>query len=169
MQGRSTQPRSRRCTDRRFAPTGCVALPHIPPPRLATVVALAYAPVLLFLLILVVVGLVFTFWGGFLIVLSGLYFMLVELIGVVGLAARARRRARNKGRPARDRVVPGPITYRSPPRRVGGLGAMAMTAVPRPEEVFARRPSLNCVAADVLGGNPIVDARRPPPDSGPVT
>ena len=104
-------------------------------------VALAYAPVLLLLPILLVVGLVFTFWGGFLILLSGLDFLLVQIIGVVGLAARARHRAGSEERPARDRGVPGPITYRFPPRRIGVLGARAMTAVPHPDEVFARRPS----------------------------
>jgi hypothetical protein len=132
--------------------------------------ALAYAPVLLFLPILLVVGLVFVVVaGGFLIVLSGLYFMLVAIIGVVGLAARGRRRARRKERPARDRVVSGPTTYRSPPSRVGALGTTTMTAVPRPDEEFARRASPSRVGTDGLGGSAIVDARRPPRESGPVT
>ena len=140
---------------------------------------LAYSPVLLILPILLLVGfftvvmggflIVFTVvMGGFLIILSSLYIMLVQIIGLVGLAARARRRASRIERPARSRVVSGPITYRSPPRRVAGRGATAMTAVPRPDEVFARRPSPSRVGTDGLGGSAIVDARRPPRDSGSV-
>lgn len=126
-------------------------------------VALAYSPVLLFLPILLVVGVVFVVvTGGFLIVLSGLYFVAVQIIGVIGLAARTRRRASRKERPASDRAVRGPIAYRSPPRRIGVLGATAMTAVPRPDEVSARRQSQSRVGTDGLGGNAIVDARRSP-------
>jgi hypothetical protein len=102
--------------------------------------ALAYSPVLILLPILLVVGLVFTVvTGGFIIVLTGLYFMLVQIIGVVGLAARARRRARREERQERSGEVHRPSTYRSPPKPVGGLGATAMTAVPRADEAFARR------------------------------
>ena len=110
--------------------------------------ALAYAPVLLSLPILLLVGIftvvmggftiVFTVvMGGFLIILNGLYIMLVQIIGLVGLAARARRRPSRTDRPAKDRLVPGPITDRSPTRRVGALGATAMTAVLRSDQVPA--------------------------------
>jgi membrane protein implicated in regulation of membrane protease activity len=140
---------------------------------------LAYSPVLLILPILLLVGfftvvmggfvIVFTVvMGGFLIILSSLYSMLVQIIGLVAHAARARRRASRMERPTRSRVVSGPITYPSPPSQVAGRGGTAMTAVPRPDKVFARRPSPSRVGTDGLGGSAIVDARRPQRDSGPV-
>lgn len=92
--------------------------------------------------------------------------MLVQTIGVVSIAARARRQACRKERQARTRVVRGMITYRSPDRRVGDLGSTAMTAVPRPDEVFASHPSPSSVGTDGLDA--IVDARHFHPDSGPT-
>lgn len=131
-------------------------------------VALAYAPALLLLPILLLVGVFVVVPGGFFIVLSGFYFMLAQIIGVVVLAARAVRRARRKERRARSGIVSEPITYRSSPSRVGALGPTATMTVLHRDQVLARRPSPSRVGTDGLGGEVIVDARRPPRDSGPV-
>jgi hypothetical protein len=64
--------------------------------RVANVFAiLAYAPILLCLPVLLLVGLVFVVIpGGFIIVLGGLYYAFVGFTGLLGLAVSRRPRAR---------------------------------------------------------------------------
>lgn len=69
---------------------------HFGSDRLANVFAiLAYAPILLCLPVLLVVGVVFVVIpGGFIIVLGGLYYALVGFTGLLGLAVGRQRRVR---------------------------------------------------------------------------
>jgi hypothetical protein len=68
---------------------------HFRSDRLANVfLILAYAPILLCLPVLLIVGLVFVVIpGGFIVVLGGLYYAFVGLTGLLGLAVSRRRRA----------------------------------------------------------------------------
>ena len=56
---------------------------------------LFYAPILLCLPLLLLVGVFVCIPGGFIIVLGGLYYALVWLTGLLGLAVRRRPRARD--------------------------------------------------------------------------
>lgn len=63
--------------------------------RLANVFGiLFYAPILLCLPVLLVVGVFVCIPGGFIVVLGGLYYALVWLTGLLGLAVSRRRRSR---------------------------------------------------------------------------
>jgi hypothetical protein len=97
--------------------------------RLTTVLLFVYAPVLVSLPILLVIGSVFfVVTGGFIIVLGGLYLALTWLIGLVGLAATRRWGAhRARKRAARADVVP--VRPRGQPR-FGPADAFASTPVP---------------------------------------
>lgn len=92
-------------------------------------VLLVYAPVLVSLPILLVVGLVFfVVPGGFIIVLGGLYWAVSSLIGVVGLGAMRRWRAhRARTRAARADVAP--VRRREQPR-FEPAGAFDSTPMP---------------------------------------
>lgn len=67
---------------------------HFRSDRLANVFGiLFYAPILLCLPVLLVVGVLVCIPGGFIVVLGGLYYALTWLTGLLGLAVSRRRRA----------------------------------------------------------------------------
>jgi len=82
------------------------------------VVIVVYTPILLFLPVLLLVGVVFVVVpGGFIIVLCGLYYTMVGFTGLLGLSVSGRRRAgasrvpantssENRSRPGRSSFDP---------------------------------------------------------------
>lgn len=75
------------------------------------VVILVYAPVLLFLPVSLLAGVVFVVVpGGFILVLGALYYALTTVAGLLGLAAAERWRARA----ARVRGASTTVEHRSP-------------------------------------------------------
>jgi hypothetical protein len=90
-------------------------------------VILAYAPFLLYLPLLLVLGLVFVVVpGGFIIVLGGLYYAGMGLTGLLGLAASRRRQANASRGRRRNTRFETPLPFSRAPS--GRRGAIA----PRP-------------------------------------
>jgi hypothetical protein len=78
------------------------------------VVILAYAPILMLLPVLLVVGLVFVVVpGGFIIVLGGLYYAVLGFTGLLSLAASGRWRAGTSRRRANTSREEAPRSARS--------------------------------------------------------
>jgi hypothetical protein len=109
-------------------------------------IILAYAPILLWLPVLLLAGVVFVVVpGGFIVVLGGLYYMAVALTGVLGLAVRGRSRDRSsRGRRGHTSVENASRSGRSSLGPHGGIAstpvAVALTnaravgsAVPQPQ------------------------------------
>jgi hypothetical protein len=84
---------------------------------------LAYAPFLLYLPVLLVLGLVFVVVpGGFIIVLGGLYYAGMGLTGLLGLAASQRRQANASRVRQRNARFETPLPFsRSPSHRRGAI------------------------------------------------
>jgi hypothetical protein len=99
----------------------------------------AYFPFLLFLPILLVLGIFFVIVpGGFIIVLAGAYYASMEVLGLLGLAARKRRRAvRANRRPARGSFTL--VTPRTPGSQSGRPVALTRNLCPRPQLVSVNR------------------------------
>jgi hypothetical protein len=93
----------------------------------------AYFPFLLFIPILLVLGIFFVIVpGGFIIVLAGAYYASLEVLGLLGLAARGRRRAvRANRRRANASLALAPP--RAPGTQLGRPVALARNLRPRPE------------------------------------
>lgn len=121
---------------------------------------LVYAPVLVGLAILAVVGIVFVLVpGGFIIVLGGLYFMSTELIGLAGLAARNRRRAaRSRTRRTRPTSVLAPQTKRRRFEPAGTAAPVLSTVALRYDRVPGPAPDILVHRPRPLGGNQILSA-----------
>jgi hypothetical protein len=119
------------------------------PPRLTTVVFLGYAPVLVSLPILLVVGVFVVVPGGFFFVLGSVYWVLSWLIGLVWLAATRWRRARRaRVRAARADVVA--VRPRGQPR-CEPAGAFAPTPL-APSSRGAAGSAANLSVARRAGG-----------------
>jgi membrane protein implicated in regulation of membrane protease activity len=123
-------------------------------------VILLYAPVLLCLPILVVVGIVFVVVpGGFIVVLGGLYWASAEFVGLSGLAASRRRRAaRSRTRRARRTSVLVPQTKRRRFDPAGAVAPGASTVALRNDRTPGRAPSLVVHRPRPSGGNRIMSA-----------
>lgn len=92
----------------------------------------AYLPFLLFIPILLVLGILFVIVpGGFIIVLAGAYYASLEVLGLLGLAARRRRRAvRANRRRAQGSLAL--VTPRTPGSQPGRRVALTRNLGPRP-------------------------------------
>jgi hypothetical protein len=93
----------------------------------------AYLPFLLFIPILLVLGIFFVIVpGGFIIVLAGAYYASLEVLGLLGLAARRRRRAvRANRRRAQGGLAL--VTPRPPGSQLARPVALTRDLRPRPE------------------------------------
>jgi hypothetical protein len=121
------------------------------------VVILAYAPILMVLPVLLVVGLVFVVVpGGFIIVLGGLYYAVLGFTGLLALAARGRWRAgasRRRANTSRDeaprsgRSSFGPRPAAAPrPVAVGFTSDRAVGSAPKLAQSRRASGDINLVA-----------------------
>ena len=125
---------------------------------------LFYAPILLCLPLLLLVGVLVCIPGGFIIVLGGLYYALVGFIGLLGLAVRWRPLARASRVPPNTGTEHASRSGRSSldPRRAiaGRPSAFGLTThpavAPAPNLELSRRRSddINLVAARERGQAP---------------
>jgi hypothetical protein len=99
----------------------------------------AYFPFLLFIPILLVLGIFFVIVpGGFIIVLAGAYYASLEVLGLLGLAARRRRRAvRANRRRAQGSLAL--VTPRTPGSQPGRPVALTRNLRPRPQLASVNR------------------------------
>lgn len=120
----------------------------------------AYFPFLLFIPILLVLGIIFVIVpGGFIIVLVGAYYASLEVLGLLGLAARRRRRAvrANRRRAQGSLALVTPRTSGSQPGR-----PVALTPNLRPRPQLA---SVNRVTPHMPHGRNINTISRGPLES----
>jgi hypothetical protein len=142
----------------RYSARRSVAVTHSRSDRLADVVViLAYAPILMVLPVLLVVGLVFVVVpGGFIIVLGGLYYAVLGFTGLLALAARGRWRAgasRRRANTSRDeaprsgRSSFGPRPAAAPrPVAVGFTSDRAVGSAPKLAQSRRASGDINLVA-----------------------
>jgi hypothetical protein len=128
-------------------------------------VILVYAPILLCLPLLLVVGLVFmVIPGGFIVVLGGFYYALVWLTGLLGLAVSRRRRSRASRVPpntsSENASRSGRSSFGSPravaarPTAFGSTTHPAVWSAPNLELGRRRSDDINLVAARERGQAP---------------
>jgi hypothetical protein len=125
---------------------------------------LFYTPILLCLPVLLVVGVFVCIPGGFIVVLGGLYYALVWLTGLLGLAVSRRRRSRASRVPPNTSSENASRSGRSPfgpPRaiaaRPAAFGSTTGPAIgPAPNLKLSRRGSddISLVAARERGQAP---------------
>jgi hypothetical protein len=120
---------------------------HFRSDRLANVFGiLFYAPILLCLPVLLVVGVFVCIPGGFIVVLGGLYYALVWLTGLLGLAVSRRRRSR---------------ASRVPPKTSSENASRSGRSSFGPRQAIAARPTaFGLTTRPAVGPAPNLELRR---------